>query len=170
MHDGNRLGDGFAGVAATVGNRVGAGDHDRAGAVHLIAVSHRHVLRGTAVVDSEIGRFKLGHGGHRRSVIHGTTAHLNSCQGARDSRSHIVVDVISKHPCRGEVCTILVTIGVGLRAFAVRLTFFPSHFRCRFSDRIKNIAALVLDDRQRSGCRGLVEAGYIGGICHRAFL
>ena len=170
--DSNRLGDGFAGVAATVGDRVGAGNHDRAGAVHHIAVSHRHVLRGTAVVDSEIGRFKLGHGGHRRSVIHGTTAHLFGCQRARDSRSHIVVDVIGERPCRGEICTIRVCISVGLLALAVRLALVPSHLRRRIADRGKRCSALVLDDRQHihSGLSGLVEAGYIGGICRRAFL
>ena len=167
MLDGNRLGDGVAGVAATVGDRVGACDHDRTGAAHRIVVVHRHALHGAAVVDSEIGSLQLGHGRHRigcRSRC--ATAHFNCCQRAREGRFYIVVDVISKHPCRGEVCAILVTIGVGLRANTVRLTFFPSHIRCRFSDRLKLIAALVFDDRQRSGCRSLVEAGHIGGRCH----
>ena len=167
MLDGNRLGDGFAGVAATVGDRIGAGDHNRAGAVHHIAVSHRHVLRGTAIVDGEIGRLQLGHGRHRRGIIHGATAHLFCCQCTRDGRFYIVIDVVGECPCRGEICAVRVSVGVGLRAYAVLLIRLPSQRLCRIIVGIKHSAALVLDNRQCGGCYCLRQAGHIGGRCHR---
>ena len=168
MFDGNRLLNRIAGVAATVGDRVGSGYHNRAGSVRHIAVVHRHAICGAAVADAETRCHKFSHGRHRRRCrTCSATAHLNRCQRARDGRFHIVVDIIGEHPCRGKVCAILVTIGVGLLANTVLLARFPSHCLRRFSDRLKLIAALVFDDRQRSRCRSLVEAGHIGGRCHR---
>ena len=167
MFYGNRLLNGIAGVAATIRYRVASRDYNRAGAAHRITVVHRHVLRRAAVADGEARCLKLGHGRHCRSIIHGTTAHLFCCQCARDGRRHIVINSISVGPCRGKVCTILVRVGVGLRAFAVLLARFPSHRLRRVSERRKFIVALVFDDRQRGRCRGLGKASHTAGRCHR---
>ena len=170
MLDGNRLGDRITDVAATVGDRIGSGYHDRAGAVHHIAVAYRHVLCGAAVIDGKVCRLKLGHGRHRRGVIHGATAHLFCCQCTRDGRFYIVIDVVGECPCRGEICAVRVSVGVGLRAYAVLLIRLPSQRLCRIIVGIKYSAALVLDDRQCGGCYCLRQAGHIGGRCHRTIL